>query len=312
MDKRIQYHMINLLKNLCRFDRNQQIMSSANFVDDILSTCKNILNDENHFLNASIQHIFERLASQVLTVKNLRDYLRLGSIFSFNENEGNQYLNTSFLPLNRIKCLISMTTPRDYKTYVGTPFIEFNMFVEGFGCLFLPSIAPQLSSPPSIVAMGMVSVGNDLNVNGGVGTGERIFPPQSGFSYSTWICVDKFGSLAYDKTHPIRLLTLLRHVQSNDALTSCLTVLLSPRSRSLVISTEETPLKKYDPRVLDNELKGSDHLVKFNCSELFQEGNWLHIVLVFNKTMIKNSTVSLYVNGNLIGSTKVRVFRHFS
>jgi hypothetical protein len=146
-------------------------VSSANFVDDILFTCKNILNDETHFLNASIQHIFERLASQVLTVKNLREYLRLGSIFSITEND-DQYSNTSFVPLNRIKCLISMTTPRDYKTYIGTPFIEFNMFIEGFGCIFLPSIAPQLVSPPSIVAMGMVSVGHDLNVNGGVGIGE--------------------------------------------------------------------------------------------------------------------------------------------
>ena len=169
--------MINLIKNLCRFDRNQQIMSSANFVDDILITCKNVLNEETHYLNASVQHIFERLSSQVLTVKNLRDYLRLGSIFSINENDVNSYQlsNTSFIPLNRIKCLISMTTPRDYKACAGTPFIEFNMFVEGFGCIFLPSIAPQLSSPPSIVAMGMVSVGNDFNVNGGIGAGECLF-----------------------------------------------------------------------------------------------------------------------------------------
>lgn len=265
MDKRLQYHMVNLLKNLCRFDRNQQIMSSAAFVDDLLYTCKNVLNEENHFLNASIQHIFERLASQVLTAKNLREYLRLGSIFSLNINGGstspfgtnndninketyqlvNQFLNTSLVPLNRIKCLISMTTPRDYKTYIGTPFIEFNMFVEGFGCIFLPSIAPQLSSPPSIVAMGMVSVGTDLNVNGGVGVGERFFPPQSGLTYSTWICVDKFGSLSFDKMHPIRILTLLRHTQTKDILTSCLTVFLSPRSRSLIISTEETPLQRY-------------------------------------------------------------------
>jgi len=50
MDKRLQYHMINLIKNLCRFDRNQQIMSSDNFVDDILVTCTNVLNDENMFL----------------------------------------------------------------------------------------------------------------------------------------------------------------------------------------------------------------------------------------------------------------------
>ncbi len=60
-----------------------------------------------------------------------------------------------------------------------------------------------------------------------------------------------------------------------------------------------------DPKILDNDLKPSEYLVKFNCSELFQEGNWLHIVLVFNRAMIKNSTVSVYVNSNLIGSSKL-------
>lgn len=174
MNKRLQYYMVNLLKNLLRYDRNQQIMSSASFVDTILSTCKNVLSDETHFLNASIQYIFERLASQVLTVKNLREFLRLGSIFTSNDcnDSGSLLLNSPFIPLNRVKCIISMTTPRDYKAYVGTPFVEFNMFVEGFGCIFLPSVAPQLATAPSIVAMGMVSVGTDLSVNGGIGTGK--------------------------------------------------------------------------------------------------------------------------------------------
>lgn len=180
MASRLQFHMVSLIKNLLKFERNQQIMSNANFIEDILTTCKLVLNDETHFLNSSIQHIFERLATQSITAKCLREYLRLGTVFDkssvssliSNPSANSAAASTSALiPLNRVKCLISMTTPRDTKQYLGTCFVEFNMMIEGFGCLFLPSIAPQLINAPSIVAMGMVSVGNDLSVNGGIGSG---------------------------------------------------------------------------------------------------------------------------------------------
>ena len=181
MASRLQYHMVSLIKNLLKFERNQQIMSNSNFIEDILTTCKLVLNDETHFLNSSIQHIFERLATQFISAKCLREYLRLGTVFdkssveilisNLTANSPAATTNGALMPLNRVKCLISMTTPRDTKQYLGTCFVEFNMMVEGFGCLFLPSIAPQLTNAPSIVAMGMVSVGNDLSVNGGVGSG---------------------------------------------------------------------------------------------------------------------------------------------
>lgn len=173
--------MVSLIKNLLKFERNQQIMSNANFIEDILTTCRLVLNDETHFLNSSIQHIFERLATQSISAKCLREYLRLGTVFDSSTAQGligvlmpdsPAATTTALIPLNRVKCLISMTTPRDTKQYLGTCFVEFNMMVEGFGCLFLPSIAPQLTNAPSIVAMGMVSVGNDLSVNGGVGSGK--------------------------------------------------------------------------------------------------------------------------------------------
>ena len=53
------------------------------------------------------------------------------------------------VPLSRIKCLVSMTTPRDMHLFGTTSlpgFVEFNMSLDGFGCLFFPSIAPHL--PP--------------------------------------------------------------------------------------------------------------------------------------------------------------------
>lgn len=332
MASRLQYHMINLIKNLLRFERNQQIMSNAHFIDDLLFTCKYVLNDENHFLNSSIQHIFERLATQSITSKSLREYLRLGTKFE-NESSGScnkkktesTSLDSSgpLIPLNRVKCLISMTTLRDSKIYIGTSFVEFNMFVEGFGCLFLPSIAPQLTNAPSIVAMGMVSVGNDISVNGGVGSGERIFPPQSGLSYSTWIYIDKFATqinpavqmedssdinASPKHLHPIRILTLIKHSKLRDTLTSCLTVYLSPKSRCLFVSTEETLLtqQKLDQQTSSKlDPKPSDYVAKFSYPELFEESRWLHVTLVWSRAVLKNSSVTLYVNSNLIGSQKL-------
>ena len=51
--------------------------------------------------------------------------------------------------LTRVKCMVSMTTPRDARAHGATdcpPFVEFDMSVDGFGCLFLPAIAPQVSA----------------------------------------------------------------------------------------------------------------------------------------------------------------------
>lgn len=50
------------------------------------------------------------------------------------------------VPLTRVKCLVSMTTPMDARAHgiADCPsFVEFDMSADGFGCLFLPAIAPQ-------------------------------------------------------------------------------------------------------------------------------------------------------------------------
>ena len=134
MASRLQFHMINLIKNLLRFERNQQLMSNAHFIDDILSTCKCVLNDENHFLNSSIQHIFERLATQSIKTKSLREFIRLGTVFNeipLTNNTSNLSNTSALIPLNRVKCLISMTTPRDSRQYLGVSFVEFNRMSVG-------------------------------------------------------------------------------------------------------------------------------------------------------------------------------------
>lgn len=68
-----------------------------------------------------------------------------------------------------------------------------------------------------------------------------MFPPQSGLSYSTWLCVEKFSEPRTDP-HPVRLLTLIRNMQSTRDHLVCLAVVLSARDRALIISTQETPI----------------------------------------------------------------------
>ena len=45
------------------------------------------------------------------------------------------------------QCLVSMTTPRDVRLHGATitpSFTEFDMISEGFGCMLLTSISPQV------------------------------------------------------------------------------------------------------------------------------------------------------------------------
>ena len=50
------------------------------------------------------------------------------------------------LSLARVQSLVSMTTPRDGNqegTIRNPPFVEFDLSIDGFACLFLPSVFPQ-------------------------------------------------------------------------------------------------------------------------------------------------------------------------
>lgn len=77
-------------------------------------------------------------------------------------------------------------------------------------------------------------------VNDNFFSGERIFPPQSGMTFSTWFCVDKFSVIA--DAHPVRLLTVVRNLQGRDENLVCLSVTLTSKERSLIVSTQETQL----------------------------------------------------------------------
>lgn len=175
--------------------------------------------------------------------------------------------NKIFLPLNRIKCLVSMTTLRDIRREVpsATPnlsstglainpssitspaYVEFNMGIEGFGALLLPCLSPQsISTPTNVVGnFGMVTMSNDVVLQGGMtltNGGERPFPPQYGMTYSTWFYVEKFGPIK-ENVHPIRLLSIIRHTFTREDYRFILQLYLHPREKSLIVSTQEHPFQ---------------------------------------------------------------------
>ncbi|CAH1794598.1 unnamed protein product [Owenia fusiformis] len=320
----LQYQVSEIMKSLVRCDRNQQVMCEAGLSHEILSHCNIALADESHILHPQLQYIFERLASQSLTPKDLRDFMRLGAPLNsnatddnFTEAEQNNDQTTDNsnnqvkvyggpVPLTRVKCLVSMTTPRDIRLHgasITPSFVEFDMSAEGFGCLYLPSIAPQGPPAPSVVGVAVVT-GGDTTVIGGVGTGERLFPPQSGLTFSSWICIDKFCTGS--EGHPVRLLTLVRNIQGREDNLICLSVMLAHRDRAMLVSTQEVHMPIQGGADFEAEPILNESMVRFWCPELTQEGQWHHVCLVFHKAgIMKNSSVSLMVDGALVSTQKL-------
>ena len=57
----------------------------------------------------------------------------------------------------------------------------------------------------------------------------------------------------------------------------------------------------------------SETTVRFWCPELTQDGQWRHIVLIFHKAgIMKNSSVSLFIDGNHFNTHKVSPSDHNS
>ncbi|XP_073897949.1 WD repeat and FYVE domain-containing protein 3 isoform X4 [Castor canadensis] len=237
----------------------------------------------------------------------------LGSDNVFSLHEDNHYriskslvksAEGSTVPLTRVKCLVSMTTPHDIRLHgssVTPAFVEFDTSLEGFGCLFLPSLAPHNAPSNNAVTTGLT----DGAVVSGIGSGERFFPPPSGLSYSSWFCIEHFSSPP--GSHPVRLLTVVRRANSSEQHYVCLAVVLSAKDRALIVSTKEELLQNY---VDDFSEESSFYEIlpccaRFRCGELIVEGQWHHLVLVMSKGMLKNSTAALYIDGQLVNTVKL-------
>lgn len=79
----------------------------------------------------------------------------------------------------------------------------------------------------------------------------RPFPPPAGLTFSCWFLVSRHSSAL--EGHPLRFLTLVRHLARTEQPFVCFSISLCPDDLSLVVSTEE---KEFQPlgRVLGPQL----------------------------------------------------------
>lgn len=112
----LQLYLAEVIKSLVRSERNQQIMCEAGLAGFLLKIGRSALSEEKNLLHASLQYVLERLAAQALQPTELREFLRLGSPLQCESLVINKaYKLGGPVPLTRIKTLVSMTTPRDFR-----------------------------------------------------------------------------------------------------------------------------------------------------------------------------------------------------
>ncbi|XP_043836803.1 LOW QUALITY PROTEIN: WD repeat- and FYVE domain-containing protein 4 [Dromiciops gliroides] len=191
--------------------------------------------------------------------------------------------------------LISMTSPRNIQPQKATlvpSFVEFDMSMEGYGYLFIPTLST------------IMGANTEHSISGGIGIGPRLFPPPNGLTFSSWFLISKHSS--DQNNHPIHFLTLVRHMARTEHQFVCFSASFSPEDLTLTVSTEEKefePLDVMEPEDIHEPSAGSR--LQFRCGNLLSSGQWHHLAIVVTKEMKRNCTVSTYIDGQLIGSAKM-------
>ncbi|XP_064174469.1 WD repeat- and FYVE domain-containing protein 4 isoform X1 [Anguilla rostrata] len=337
----LQLAVANHVQSLVKSERNRQIMCEAGLLLVLLVHCEAILLSSAHPLHLPVVRVFEKLASQSIDPPSLRKFLCLGNPFmcgaenapppqlktdASNGGHGagvtdvpagqerkppNRELKHSFsllnhsagfrVPHHRTVSLVSMTSPRSlrpHKLSVSPSFVEFDMSDSGFGCLFLPSLAT------------VKGVGADSISTGGVGCDCRGFPPSAGLSFSCWFLISRFSSAC--DSHPIRLLTVVRHMSRAEQQFVCLSICVTAPDGCLVISTEEEAYQFLD--AMEPEVPTPTTLpsaVPFKCAKHLVPDQWHHLTVTLAKDIKKSCLVTAYLNGKMFGSAKMKYIQPF-
>uniref|UniRef100_A0A8C9EYM0 WDFY family member 4 n=1 Tax=Pavo cristatus TaxID=9049 RepID=A0A8C9EYM0_PAVCR len=342
ISQEIQCAVADHIQSLVKSEKSRQVMCGCGLLSAIITSCQDAFRNESHPLHLPLTRVFEKLASQSIEPDVLRQFLCLGGSLSvpsrpnakstevlscqesdsskadLNEEEvaadSKTALQTavplssspwvskgSALALQTAMSLISMTSPRNlqlHSTALAPSFVEFDMSMEGYGCLYLPTLATVLG--PSA----------EQSVSGGIGMGSRMFPPSSGLTLSCWFLVSKFGVV--HNSHPLRFLTIVRHMSRTEQEFVCFSVSFSPQDCSLVISTEEVefqPLDIMEPEGEVQNISTFPEQVQFGCGKLLVTGQWHHLMVTVAKEAKKNCIVSAFINGQMLGSAKMRYFQ---
>ncbi|XP_025028372.1 WD repeat- and FYVE domain-containing protein 4-like, partial [Python bivittatus] len=241
-----------------------------------------------------------------LETKPYEEQLKGSRIAAWNDSAkhpqtllGSDTSRSSAMALQTAMSLISLTTPRSLHlqtSCLAPSFVEFDMSLEGYGCLFIPSLATILGQS------------TEYSVLGGTGKGTRRFPPLGGLTFSSWFLISKMSSV--HDYHPLRFLTLMRHMARTEEIFVCFSVRFSPTEGCLTISTEEVAFEALDSMVPEFEDETSLlSQVQFRCAPLLVTGQWHHLAVTVAKETKQICTVSAYLNSCLVGSAKMHYIR---
>ncbi|XP_072138983.1 WD repeat- and FYVE domain-containing protein 4 isoform X2 [Mobula birostris] len=344
----LQHAIADYVLSLVKSERSRQTMCGSSLLQVLVDCFKEVLADNSNPLHFPLIRIFEKLACQAIDPPVLRDFLRLGdplncaigkpqmcglsrkhqttlSWHQLNANETDRRRshsrrgslvakNIPFLayslshlpkhmtiPRHRVMSLVSMMSSRHFHSTTSTAapsFTEFDMSVLGHGCCFLPTLATVLGS------------NTDSPVVGGIGNGCRGFPPPVGLTYSTWFMIISFSSAA--DAHPVRFLTLFRHMSKMEKDYTCLSISISAPGNQLVISTQEEVFEPLEWNKVEQDQQSSAlTAAEFDISRYLVIGQWHHLAVTLSKDVRKNSTVFAYLNGKVIGTSKMQYIQTF-
>ncbi|KAM7408785.1 hypothetical protein PAMA_002489 [Pampus argenteus] len=337
----VAYHIQAVVKS----EQNRQIMCEGRLVSTLLAHCRSMLLAPNHPLHLPVTRILEKLSSQAITHSDFRKFLCLGDPFMCLADKASmpsqvecdpvvkanghsteadvssespvKTLKRTFsllksttrgessvgsaIPVNQIISLVSMTSPRTFRPHrisSSPAFVEFDMSESGYGCLFLPSLAT------------VKGVTADSISTGGIGGECRGFPPAAGLSFSCWFQINRFSSAC--DSHPIRLLSVIRHMSRTEQQYICLSISFSSYDGCLVISTDEeafTYLDMMEPEVCTPTSLPTS--LRFRCSSMLVPGQWHHLAVVMAKDVKKSCLTTAYFNGKTVGTGKMKYIQPF-
>ncbi|XP_024594813.1 WD repeat- and FYVE domain-containing protein 4 isoform X3 [Neophocaena asiaeorientalis asiaeorientalis] len=339
LSKEIQCSVTSHIQSLVKSEKNRQVMCEAGMLRTLMTYCHQALTTSSSPLHSGLIRIFEKLASQAIEPDVLRQFLGFGiapppsaaaKILSSSHVHGGDSgcpgsqavtpvpaedpLDTSprsavtqarrpsgpsqgsTTALQTALSLISMTSPRNLqpqRAALAPSFVEFDMSVEGYGCLFIPTLSTVMGTS------------TEYSVSGGIGTGAaRSFPPPGGLTFSCWFLISRHSSVT--EGHPLRFLTVVRHLARTEQPFVCFSVSLCPEDLSLVVSTEEKELQPLDVMEPEDDPEPSaGRQLRVRCGQMLACGQWHHLAVVVTKEMKRNCTVSTYLDGQVIGSAKM-------
>ncbi|KAI6233883.1 hypothetical protein M3Y99_00857600 [Aphelenchoides fujianensis] len=256
----------------------------------VLEVGEELFKIDKHPLLSPFHYLFERLACQSLHPRELRRFLRLdqplcctnlddeaeeGGKSTADENDSG-----GSIPTHRVKALVSMLTPRNHALVHPPPFVDFDLAVEGFACLFAPSLASSQTAQSS----------NSTN--------DRLFPPHAHVTTIRLLAIvrnfDEIQMDAHGRT--------VRESTSLENYLTCLFVHLDLVGKCVVVCTKEHSLvdelrNDYAPPEL------SEKCVRFPLTDAhLGMRQWNHLCIVLSRSLLKPSQVDLYMNARLIGS----------